>query len=75
MKQYKWNPNTNCFDEYVPIYTIKTDNNGVKHKVIIPCAEKLYTEAEVDNILNNRPQGTVIKDIGGVPSLVMYEGE
>lgn len=73
--EYIWNSKTNCFDVYKPKYNTIVGADGKEYQVLIKPSSKVYTITEVDNILNNRPQGTVIKDIGGDPSLVMYEGE
>jgi hypothetical protein len=75
MKQYTWNANTNCFEEYVHKFEIKKDTNGIKHKIIIPPTCRLFNSTEVEGILNNIPAGCTLKDVDGVPAYVIKEGE
>lgn len=72
--EYIWNSQTNSFDGYTPQYETQTDDNGNEYEVLIQPTTKVYTKAEVDTLLNNRPAGTVVKDVHGVPMVVKYVG-
>lgn len=71
--EYTWNSRTNAFDGYEPQYETKIDAQGNEIEVLIVPSVKVYTKAEVDRLLNNRPAGTVVKDVDGTPMVVKYE--
>lgn len=75
MEQYTWNSQTNAFDGYTPQYETRTDAQGNEIEVLIVPSTKVYTKDEVDRLLNNRPAGTVVKDVDGTPMVVKYEVE
>ena len=75
MEQYTWNSQTNAFDGYIPQYETRTDAQGNEVEVLIVPSVKVYTKDEVDRLLNNRPEGTVVKDVDGTPMVVKYEVE
>lgn len=73
MEQYTWNSQTNSFGRYIPQYETRTDAQGNEVEVLIVPSVKVYTKDEVDRLLNNRPAGTVVKDVDGTPMVVKYE--
>ena len=75
MEQYTWNSQTNAFDGYTEQYETRTDAQGNEIEVLIVPSTKVYTKDEVDKLLNNRPAGTVVKDVDGTPMVVKYEVE
>ena len=73
--EYIWNSKTNSFDGYTSQYETRTDAQGNEVEVLIVPSVKVYTKDEVDRLLNNRPAGTVVKDVDGTPMVVKYEVE
>lgn len=73
--EYIWNSKTNAFDGYTEQYETRTDAQGNEVEVLIVPSVKVYTKDEVDRLLNNRPAGTVVKDVDGTPMVVKYEVE
>lgn len=73
MEQYTWNSQTNAFDGYTSQYETRIDAQGNEVEVLIVPSVKVYTKDEVDRLLNNRPAGTVVKDVDGTPMVVKYE--